>query len=655
MKAFPYRLFVILAVFSMLISSCSTPATPTTPTDTVQAPAPTSLPTRIASPTAAPLPTLQPTPTQTPPIPCTITFDSDRDGNREIYVMGPDGSEPLNLSNNPTDDRNPVWSPDGSRIVFVSDRDGGQFLYTMNADGSDVRQLTTENGSDWPDWSQDGRKITYTANDDIYSIIEDGSQKSINLTNSPEKDSQSAWSPDSKQIAWLVGDGFENRNIFVMDTDGKNERQITQDNKVSDVAWTVDGQLFTHWKNDSVGCFNCVMNADGSNVTDAGGKGEIQRYLPFWTLDGNRVELANGDILTSDDEIYLVSEIYPDIFLNLTNNPANDRNADWPALCGPENTAALSALQQPETIKEIVIGYAGDDQWQGQRKENFQLACNELGIECIYGELPELIAQGVSAVVHNSNNIIAPGLHADILKARDAGIPVFVLDAEIITHGSVSITIDHRIWAEKSLDWMLNEMGGKGDFAFFDFQPYNGHSNVIWDMLSKYPNVKVVKDWNLKYDRSNIFQDVAALMKSSPNLGGIWSSETNSDIVFGVMDIGLSGDKWPVLMCDATKLGLYIWYDRLQEFPGMRCIAFSNPPGIAYDAVYAAYYLASGYEIDPAVLSGEFGQSLYVDFPVVTQDTLEEWLEISNPEPDTYIVDQRMTHEEILERWFLEK
>jgi len=654
MKPFPYRLITILAVFSMLLGGCSTPETPVAPTSTVQAPAPSPTSTQDASPTAAPLPTLQPTPTPTPPIPCTITFDSDRDDNREIYVMGPDGSDPINLSNNPTDDRNPVWSPDGSQIAFVSDRDGGPFLYVMNADGSNVRQLTTENGSDWPDWSQDGRKITYTANDDIYSINVDGSQESVNLTNSPEKDNQSVWSPDSKQIVWLVGDGNENRNIFVMNANGKNVRQLTQDNNVSDVTWTVDGQIFTHWKNGDVGCFNCVMDADGSNVRDAGGKGEIQNYLPFWTLDGNRVELANGDILTSDDEIYLVSEIYPDIFLNLTNNPSNDRNADWPALCGPENTAALSAVQQAETIKEIVIGYAGDDQWQGQRKKNFQMACDELGIQCMYGELPELIAQGVSAVVQNSNNIVAPGLHEDILKARDAGIPVFVLDAEIITHGSISITIDHRVWAEKSLDWVLNEMGGKGEFAFFDFQPHNGHSAVISDLLRQYPDVKVVKDWNAKYDRSNIFQDVVALMKSYPNIGGIWSSEAMSDIVFGVMDAGRPGDQWPVLTCEATKIGLYIWYDRLQEFPGMRCIAFSNPPGIAYDAVYAAYYIASGYEINPAVLSGEFGQSLYVDFPVVTQDTLEEWLEKTNPEPDTYIVDQRMTPEEILERWFLD-
>ena len=86
------------------------------------------------------------------PIPCNVVFDSDRDGNWEIYIMGPDGENPTNLSNNPADDWDPVFSPDGSRIAFVSNREngegGGQFIYIMNADGSDVYQLTYEENCD---------------------------------------------------------------------------------------------------------------------------------------------------------------------------------------------------------------------------------------------------------------------------------------------------------------------------------------------------------------------------------------------------------------------------------------------------------------------------------------------------------------------------
>ncbi len=168
-------------------------------------------------------------------------------------------------------------------------RSGGQFIYVMTAAGADVRQLSMESPASFPDWSPDGSRITYTVNDDIYVMNADGSGQAVNLTNSPEKDWRSSWSPDSSQLVWLSGSD-NNWNIFVMDADGGNVRKLSHDGKVTDVAWTVDGQLFTHWDNQEAGCFNCVMDADGANIIPAGGKGEIQKYLPFWTLEGERVE-----------------------------------------------------------------------------------------------------------------------------------------------------------------------------------------------------------------------------------------------------------------------------------------------------------------------------------------------------------------------------
>ena len=40
-----------------------------------------------------------------------IAYNSDRDGNSEIYVMDADGSNQHRLTNNPADDGYPVWSP----------------------------------------------------------------------------------------------------------------------------------------------------------------------------------------------------------------------------------------------------------------------------------------------------------------------------------------------------------------------------------------------------------------------------------------------------------------------------------------------------------------------------------------------------------------
>ena len=230
-----------------------------------------------------------------------------------------------------------------AKIAFVSNRENeqgnGEFIYVMNADGSDSHLLTNKPTSDFLDWSHDGGKITFINGDDVYVVNADGKGEPINLTNSPAKDARSSWSPDGKKIAW-ISDG----NIFVMDSDGSNVRQLTKKATSNFVEWTIDGQIFT-WMDNVTGmdditysCHNCVMDADGKNITSGGGKGEVQKYLPFWTLDGSRVECGGIAFPGGDSEIYLISEIYPDALLNLTNNKAEDLNADWPANCGPVNS-----------------------------------------------------------------------------------------------------------------------------------------------------------------------------------------------------------------------------------------------------------------------------------------------------------------------------
>ncbi|PYX34191.1 MAG: hypothetical protein DMG80_03150 [Acidobacteria bacterium] len=108
-----------------------------------------------------------------------ILFQSDRDGNWEIYTMRTDGSEQINLSRHPADDTQPSLSPDGHRIVFVSNRDGNSEIYVTNTDGSRVRRLTNNPAEDvYPAWSRDGR-IAFTSNrsgnDEIHILNADGS------------------------------------------------------------------------------------------------------------------------------------------------------------------------------------------------------------------------------------------------------------------------------------------------------------------------------------------------------------------------------------------------------------------------------------------------------------------------------------------------
>lgn len=77
-----------------------------------------------------------------------ITFQSNRNGNSEIYVMSVDGSNVMRLTDNPASDKYPKWSPDGKKILFQSDRDGSCGIYVVNADSSNLKKLASNTAVD---------------------------------------------------------------------------------------------------------------------------------------------------------------------------------------------------------------------------------------------------------------------------------------------------------------------------------------------------------------------------------------------------------------------------------------------------------------------------------------------------------------------------
>lgn len=77
-----------------------------------------------------------------------IVFQSDRDGNNEIYVMDADGKNQRRLTNSGASDEQPTWSPSGQKIAFVSKRDGNKEIYVTDADGNNPRRLTNNEASD---------------------------------------------------------------------------------------------------------------------------------------------------------------------------------------------------------------------------------------------------------------------------------------------------------------------------------------------------------------------------------------------------------------------------------------------------------------------------------------------------------------------------
>jgi CxxC motif-containing protein (DUF1111 family) len=83
-----------------------------------------------------------------------IAFNSNRDGNHEIYKVPSIGGPVTCLTNDPAIDAWPAWAPDNSAIAFTKLRSGSSHIWTMETDGSRPLQLSATIG-DQPAYSRD--------------------------------------------------------------------------------------------------------------------------------------------------------------------------------------------------------------------------------------------------------------------------------------------------------------------------------------------------------------------------------------------------------------------------------------------------------------------------------------------------------------------
>lgn len=184
-----------------------------------------------------------------------IAFVSDRDGNKEIYIMDSDGKNQRRLTSNDWEDQSPSWSPDGSSIVFESNRGGATNLYIMDIESRGLKKITDyglKQVAGIPSWSPDGKYIVFTSNKwfgyQVSSIIVDGSGEK-KLTDRGGN-CEPVWSPNGKEIAFVSRNG--KARIWLMDTDGINQRQLTDGPRQYDYnpSWSPDGKKIAYMSTD---------------------------------------------------------------------------------------------------------------------------------------------------------------------------------------------------------------------------------------------------------------------------------------------------------------------------------------------------------------------------------------------------------------------
>lgn len=184
---------------------------------------------------------------------------SNRNFNPEIYLLNLETDTSIRLTNDGSDDVLPAISPDGKRIAFMSDRNQkSRSLFLMKIDGSEVRALTdNEAYEESPSWSPDGTSLLFTrqirqetdtthaANGEIFTL--DLSTKiATRVSHKDGYDSGAVYDPKGEKIAFY-GPGEQSFDIFTMKRDGSEITNITKDTlDAYSPSWSPDGQWIAY-------------------------------------------------------------------------------------------------------------------------------------------------------------------------------------------------------------------------------------------------------------------------------------------------------------------------------------------------------------------------------------------------------------------------
>ena len=211
----------------------------------------------------------------------------------DIYAAGPEGQNPTPLAPHPGYDAEGVYSPQGDRILFTSTRSGDIDIFSMRPDGTDVTQLTDEEGYDGGAFfGPRGERIVYRAHH-------------------PKGERRDRGVPASCATRNLVRPSV--MELFVMDADGSNKRQITNNGAANFAPYFHPGGeqiIFSSNMDDPRGRdFDLYMiNVDGTGLERVTFNPSFDSF-PMFSYDGSQIVFAsNRNAATEGDTNVFIAE-----------------------------------------------------------------------------------------------------------------------------------------------------------------------------------------------------------------------------------------------------------------------------------------------------------------------------------------------------------
>jgi Tol biopolymer transport system component len=262
-----------------------------------------------------------------------LAFESNLDGNWDIYILDIYRNILFNLTRHPADDLGPAWSPQNGQIAFYSDRDSetGTEIYVMNTNGSEIHRITQQSGSYWrPNWSPDGKQLIF--------LLDYGNIQIMNMVGQNTSDFTygfaPVWSPIDSRIAFYADrQGDLNGEVYLMDADGRNYHNLTQ-NAAHDwePTWSPNGQRIAFVSSRDGNAEIYMMDAACDNPSHCGEnvhrltQNRAPDKAPAWSLNGQQIAFESES--DGSPQIYIINTDGTSL-QQLTHNQASNRSPIW--------------------------------------------------------------------------------------------------------------------------------------------------------------------------------------------------------------------------------------------------------------------------------------------------------------------------------------